>query len=165
LQAITGKAAGVVVTKGGGNPTDDAKVKIRGSAGISGATNTNPLYVIDGVPGADINMISPIDIESYNILKDAASTAIYGSQGANGVILITTKSGKSGTNVVNFSSTTSFDVVARKLDFLSADKYRELVAKYGLENTFNDGGTSTDWQDEIFRTAVGQQYNMSASGV
>jgi iron complex outermembrane receptor protein len=95
LQAIAGKAAGVVVTKGGGNPTDDAKVKIRGSAGIGnsseGGTNTNPLYVIDGIPGADVNMVSPGDIESYNILKDAASTAIYGSQGANGVIIITTK--------------------------------------------------------------------------
>lgn len=164
LQSITGKAAGVVVTKGGGNPTDDAKIKIRGSAGISGSTNTNPLYVIDGVPGADPNMVSPSNIETVNILKDAASTAIYGSQGANGVIIITTKSGQDGVSTLNFNSTTSINKVARKLDLLSADVYREYAAKYDMTDVFADGGSSTDWQDEIFRTAVSQQYNLSASG-
>lgn len=164
LQTITGKASGVVVTKGGGNPTDDAKIKIRGSAGISGATNTNPLYVIDGVPGADPNMVSPGNIESFNILKDAASTAIYGSQGANGVILITTKSGKSGEGVMNFSSTTSINQVANKVDLLSAAKYKEYATKYELNDIFVDGGGETDWQDEIFRTAISQQYNLNVSG-
>jgi len=164
LQSITGKAAGVVVTKGGGNPTDDAKIKIRGSAGISGSTNTNPLYVIDGVPGADPNMVSPNNIETVNILKDAASTAIYGSQGANGVIIITTKSGQDGISTFNFSSTTSVNVVAKKLDLLSADVYREYATKYDMTSLFTDGGATTDWQDEIFRTAISQQYNMSASG-
>lgn len=164
LQAITGKAAGVVVTKGGGNPTDDAKIKIRGSAGISGSTNTNPLYVIDGIPGADPNMISPNDIESCDILKDAASTAIYGSQGANGVILITTKSGKAGASSLNFSSTISINQLARKLDFLTADQYREYVTKYEMDDIFADGGTNTDWQDEIFHTAISQQYNLNISG-
>jgi TonB-dependent starch-binding outer membrane protein SusC len=164
LQSITGKAAGVVVTKGGGNPTDDAKIKIRGSAGISGSTNTNPLYVIDGVPGADPNMVSPNNIETFNILKDAASTAIYGSQGANGVIIITTKSGSEGANILNFSSTTSINQVARKLDLLSPETYREYVSKYNMTKLFTDGGTTTDWQDEIFRTAISQQYNLSVSG-
>jgi len=164
LLSITGKAAGVVVTKGGGNPTDDAKIKIRGSAGISGSTNTNPLYVIDGVPGADPNMVSPNNIETYNILKDAASTAIYGSQGANGVIIITTKSGKDGISTLNFSATTSVDNLARKLDFLSPDQYREYATKYNMTNLFVDGGANTDWQDEIFRTGISQQYNLSASG-
>ncbi len=164
LQSIAGKAAGVVVTKGGGNPTDDAKIKIRGSAGISGATNTNPLYVIDGVPGADPNMVSPNNIETYNILKDAASTAIYGSQGANGVIIITTKSGSEGVSVLNFSSTTSVNNIAKKLDLLSAADYKEYATKYGLESIFVDGGSTTDWQDEIYRTAISQQFNLSASG-
>lgn len=164
LQSITGKASGVVVTKGGGNPTDDAKIKIRGSAGISGATNTNPLYVIDGVPGADPNMVSPSNIETLNVLKDAASTAIYGSQGANGVIIITTKSGSEGASIFNFSSTTSVNSIAKQLDLLSADEYREYATKYNLTNIFADGGASTDWQDEIFRTAISQQYNLSASG-
>jgi iron complex outermembrane receptor protein len=164
LQTITGKASGVVVTKGGGNPTDDAKIKIRGSAGISGATNTNPLYVIDGVPGADPNMIAPGNIESFNILKDAASTAIYGSQGANGVILITTKTGKPGEGTLIFSSTTSINQLANKIDLLSADKYKEYASTYELDNVFVDGGANTDWQDEIFRTAISQQYNLSMSG-
>ncbi|HPR85687.1 MAG TPA: SusC/RagA family TonB-linked outer membrane protein [Prolixibacteraceae bacterium] len=164
LQSITGKAAGVVVTKGGGNPTDDAKIKIRGSAGISGATNTNPLYVIDGVPGADPNMVSPNNIETYNILKDAASTAIYGSQGANGVIIITTKSGQEGKSVFNLSSTTSVNMVAKTIDLLSADQYRDYVNKYEMTSLFTDGGASTNWQNEIFRTAISQQTNLSASG-
>jgi TonB-linked SusC/RagA family outer membrane protein len=168
LQAIAGKAAGVVVTKGGGNPTDDAKIKIRGSAGIGnsddGGTNTNPLYVIDGVPGADPNMVAPTDIESFNILKDAASTAIYGSQGANGVIIITTKSGKSGEGRISFNSTTSIDNIANAVDLLSASEYKDMVTKYGLDDSFIDGGAVTDWQDEIFRTSISQQYNLSASG-
>jgi iron complex outermembrane receptor protein len=164
LLSISGKAAGVVVTKGGGNPTDNAKIKIRGSAGISGATNTNPLYVIDGVPGADPNMVSPNNIESYNILKDAASTAIYGSQGANGVIIITTKTGGEDTRELSFSSITSIDNVARKLNFLTADVYRQYVDKYNLKGIFTDGGANTDWQDEIFRTALSQQYNLNVSG-
>ena len=164
LQSITGKASGVVVTKGGGNPTDDAKIKIRGSAGISGATNTNPLYVIDGVPGADPNMVSPSNIETLNVLKDAASTAIYGSQGANGVIIITTKSGSESASTFNFSSTTSVNSLSKKLDFLSADEYREYATKYNLAGIFADGGANTDWQDEIFRTAISQQYNLSVSG-
>lgn len=164
LQAIVGKAAGVVVTKGGGNPTDDAKIKIRGSAGISGATNTNPLYVIDGIPGADPNMVAPDNIESMNVLKDAASTAIYGSQGANGVIIITTKSGKEGEGVLTFSATTSINNVANKLNFLSADKYKSYASKYELEDVFVDGGANTDWQDEIYRTGLSQQYNLSVSG-
>lgn len=164
LQTIVGKASGVVVTKGGGNPTDDARIKIRGSAGISGATNTNPLYVIDGVPGADPNMVAPGNIESINILKDAASTAIYGSQGANGVIIITTKSGKAGEGVLSFSSTTSINQLANKIDLLSASKYKEYATKYDLNSIFVDGGAETDWQDEIYRTAISQQYNLSFSG-
>jgi TonB-dependent starch-binding outer membrane protein SusC len=164
LQAIVGKASGVVVTKGGGNPTDDAKIKIRGSAGISGATNTNPLYVIDGVPGADPNMVAPGNIESFNILKDAASTAIYGSQGANGVIIITTKTGKAGEGQLTFSSTTSINNVANKIDLLPASKYKEYATKYNLDGIFVDGGAETDWQDEIYRTAISQQYNLSMSG-
>ncbi|HPX06710.1 MAG TPA: carboxypeptidase-like regulatory domain-containing protein, partial [Tenuifilaceae bacterium] len=89
IQGLQGKTAGVSITKRGGDPNAGYSVKIRGSAGLY--SGTNPLYVIDGVPGADPTTISPEDIESYNILKDASSTAIYGSRGSNGVILITTK--------------------------------------------------------------------------
>ncbi|MDD3743469.1 MAG: carboxypeptidase-like regulatory domain-containing protein, partial [Lentimicrobiaceae bacterium] len=91
IQGLQGKAAGVVITKKGGDPNAGFAVKIRGSSGFD--SKTQPLFVIDGIPNADPTTIAPEDIESYNILKDAASTAIYGSQGSNGVILITTKKG------------------------------------------------------------------------
>ncbi|MCX6266607.1 MAG: TonB-dependent receptor plug domain-containing protein, partial [Bacteroidetes bacterium] len=94
IQSMQGKAAGVLVSKAGGDPSADYKVRIRGASGFE--SNTQPLYVIDGIPGADPNIVSPDDIESFNILKDAASTAIYGSRGSNGVIIITTKKGKGG---------------------------------------------------------------------
>ncbi len=163
LLAITGKAAGVVVTKGGGDPNKDAKIKIRGSAGISGKTNTNPLYVIDGIPDADPNMVAPEDIETFNILKDAASTAIYGSRGANGVIIITTKNGSEGNNQFFVNSTTSINVISKRLDLLDAESYR-IYADYYFPDNWTDGGAATDWQDEIFRTGINQNTNMAASG-
>ncbi|MBI9066795.1 MAG: SusC/RagA family TonB-linked outer membrane protein [Salinivirgaceae bacterium] len=163
LQALAGKAAGVVVTKGGGDPNSDVKIKIRGSSGISGKTDTNPLYVIDGIPGADPSMIAPEDIATFSILKDAASTAIYGSRGANGVILITTKRGSVGAAKINFNYTTSLDMVSKRLDLFSADDYRTF-ANYIKGDDWTDGGASTDWQDEIFRTGITQNYNLSASG-
>lgn len=163
LAAIAGKAAGVVVTKGGGDPNSDVKIKIRGSSGISGKTDTNPLYVIDGIAGADPNMVAPEDIDTYNILKDAASTAIYGSRGANGVIIITTRKGASDNNRLAFNSTSSIDVLSKKLDLFNAADYRTF-ADYFFADDWTDGGTSTDWQDEIFRTGFTQNTNLSASG-
>lgn len=163
LLAITGKASGVVVTKGGGDPNQDVKIKIRGSSGISGASNTNPLYVIDGIPDADPNMVAPEDIETFNILKDAASTAIYGSRGANGVIIITTKSGKEGRTKLTLNSTTSLNIISKQLDLLSADNYR-IYADFYFPDNWTDGGASTDWQNEIFRTGVTQNTNVGISG-
>lgn len=163
LMAITGKAAGVVVTKGGGDPNSDVKIKIRGSSGISGASNTNPLYVIDGIPDADPNMVAPEDIETFNILKDAASTAIYGSRGANGVIIITTKQGKEGAAQLFVNSTTSINTISKRLDLLDAKNYR-VYADYYFPDNWTDGGSSTDWQDEIFRTGITQNTNIALSG-
>jgi len=123
IQGLQGKASGVVITKKGGDPNSGFAVRIRGSAGFD--SNTQPLFVIDGIPNADPTAIAPEDIESYNILKDAASTAIYGSQGANGVIIITTKKGsskgKNGGSTITINSKTSFDKVANTLNVLSAD--------------------------------------------
>ncbi len=161
IQGLQGKAAGVSVTKKGGDPNAGFSVKIRGSSGLY--SNTNPLYVVDGVPGVDPTTIAAEDIESYNILKDASSTAIYGSRGANGVILITTKKGSfERPNTVEFNSYVSMDQVANRLDMLSADELRQ----YAIDNSlsFNDGGADTDWQDEIFRTGLSQSYNIAASG-
>ena len=166
LQALQGKVAGVSVTKKGGDPNDSFSVRIRGASGFQ--SNTQPLYVIDGVPGADPNMLAPEDILAYDILKDAASTAIYGSRGANGVVIITTRKGgldnaKPGmlVNEVNFSLQGSMDNVLKKVDLLTADEIRDF---YGDRPGFIDGGGSTDWQDEIYRTGFSHSANLSFSG-
>jgi TonB-dependent SusC/RagA subfamily outer membrane receptor len=129
IQGLQGKAAGVSITKKGGDPNAGFAVRIRGSSGMD--SNTQPLFVIDGVPGADPTIIAPEDIESYNVLKDAASTAIYGSRGANGVIIITTKKAKSrdgsAVSQVNFNSKFTLDRVANTIDVLSADELRDFA--------------------------------------
>ena len=162
IQGLQGKAAGVLITKKGGDPNGGFSVKIRGASGFE--AGTQPLYVIDGVPGADPTTVAPEDIESYNILKDAASTAIYGSRGSNGVIIITTKKGDKDNGQIQFSTTLSVEQVANQLDFLTAGQIRKYVADKGLTAGFIDGGGSTDWQNEIFRTGYSQNYNLSASG-
>jgi iron complex outermembrane receptor protein len=164
VQAIQGKIAGVSVTKKGGDPNAGFDIKIRGASSLS--SGTNPLYVVDGIPGVDPTTIAPEDIESWNVLKDASSAAIYGSRGANGVIMITTKRGSSGTGAreaqVDFTTYMAADVVANRLNLLSADQIRSYVADNNLN--FEDGGASTDWQDEIFRTGLSQNYNLSITG-
>jgi len=177
IQGLQGKASGVIITKKGGDPNAGFAVKIRGSAGFD--SNTQPLFVIDGIPNADPTSIAPEDIESYNILKDAASTAIYGSQGANGVIIITTKKGsskgKNGGALISFNSKTSFDKVANTLNVLSADELRDFAKlklqdaliehpKWTVDSIFLDGGHNTDWQKEIYRTGITVDNNLSFSG-
>jgi iron complex outermembrane receptor protein len=161
IQAMQGKIAGVSINKKGGDPNAGFSVKIRGSSGFD--SNTNPLYVVDGVPGVDPTTIAPEDIASFNVLKDASSTAIYGSRGANGVIIIQTKKGSRGeTANIDFNSYVSLDQVANRLDMLSAEQIRAYVADNGLN--FTDGGANTNWQDEIYRTGLSQNYNLAASG-
>jgi len=177
IQSMQGKAAGVLITKKGGDPNEGFNVQIRGSSGFD--SETQPLYVIDGVPGVDPTTVAPEDIETFNILKDAASTAIYGSRGANGVIIITTKKGtlvkKGGKAIsnVNFNSKVSFDRVAKKLNVLSSDEVRgfanTLLQDSGepgwtVDSIFNDGGANTDWQDEIYRTGITTSNNLSFTG-
>ncbi|HLO57764.1 MAG TPA: SusC/RagA family TonB-linked outer membrane protein [Bacteroidales bacterium] len=160
VQGIQGKIAGVLVSKKGGDPNSGFTIRIRGAAGFS--SDTQPLYVIDGVPNADPTTIAPEDIESYSVLKDAASAAIYGSQGSNGVIIITTKKGSAGKGTLQLNIKVSADRVAKKLDLLSASDIRKYVDEYNLD--FSDGGANTDWQDEIYRTGLTQNYNLSYSG-
>ncbi len=166
IQAMQGKVAGVSITKKGGDPNEGFSVRIRGASAFQ--ASTEPLYVIDGVPGADPTALAPEDIASYNILKDAASAAIYGSRGANGVIIITTKRGSvesaqpgSVVNQVNFSLQSSMDNVLKKVDLLSADEIRA----HNAQNIgFIDGGSNTDWQDEIYRTGFTHSAHLSFSG-
>jgi TonB-linked SusC/RagA family outer membrane protein len=177
IQGLQGKAAGVSITKKGGDPNAGFAVRIRGSSGMD--SNTQPLFVIDGVPGADPTIIAPEDIESYNVLKDAASTAIYGSRGANGVIIITTKKAKSrdgsAVSQVNFNSKFTLDRVANTIDVLSADELRDFAdvklqdalidnPNFTIDSIFTDGGANTNWQDEIFRTGITTENNLSFSG-
>jgi TonB-dependent starch-binding outer membrane protein SusC len=186
IQAMQGKAAGVTISKAGGDPSAGYSVRIRGASGYD--ANTQPLYVIDGIPNADPTIVSPEDIESYNILKDAASTAIYGSQGSNGVILITTKKGnkvpktKDGKTEETYSNvefTTQFSVekIAKKLRVLSADEIRDYAntllqekrnahpdSTYTIEDVFHDGGATTDWQDQIYQLGFSNTNSLSISG-
>lgn len=177
IQGLQGKAAGVSITKKGGDPNGGFSVRIRGASGFD--SSVEPLYVIDGVPGADPTSVAPEDIENYNVLKDAASTAIYGSRGANGVIIITTKQGgsKNGESVseVNFNSKYSVSNVANTINMLSADQIRDFAPiKYAdaiaanpgstVSDYFIDGGANTDWQDEIYRQGSTFENNLSFSG-
>ncbi len=167
IQSMQGKAAGVIVSKQGGDPNEGFSVNIRGAAGLT--TGTGPLYVVDGVPGVDPTTLNPDDIASFNVLKDASSTAIYGSRGANGVVIITTKGAgiKQGEEVkqssVEYSGFVSFDNVARKLNFLSADQVRNFTAQ-NPDFTFIDEGGNVDWQDEIFRQGISHAHTVAFAG-
>ncbi|MFW6267950.1 MAG: SusC/RagA family TonB-linked outer membrane protein, partial [Marinilabiliaceae bacterium] len=161
IQSMQGKSSGVMITKKGGDPNAGFSVSIRGASGFN--SNTQPLYVVDGVPGVDPTSISSDDIESFDVLKDASSTAIYGSRGSNGVILITTKSGDAGDPQVNFNADYSVEQVARTLDVLSASDMRNFVEENEIED-FNDNDADTDWQDELFDIGSTQKYNVNFSG-
>jgi len=161
IQGLQGKVAGVMITKQGGDPNAGFSVKIRGAAGFG--SGTQPLFVVDGVPGVDPTTIAAEDIESYNVLKDASSTAIYGARGANGIIIITTKKGSTQKgSKINFNSYLSMDKVANRLDLLNADEIRSYVDTYEID--FTDGGANTDWQNEIYQTGMSQSHNLSVSG-
>jgi TonB-linked SusC/RagA family outer membrane protein len=164
IQSIQGKVAGVIITKQGGDPNAGFDVRIRGASSL--ATNVAPLYVIDGVPGADPTTVSPDDIQSFNILKDASAAAIYGARGANGVIIITTKRGerREGSRV-EFNNYISIENTANRLDLLSANEIRKFVTDNpGFQTFFYDGGANTDWQNEIYRTGSSQNYSLAVSG-
>ncbi|OKS85517.1 SusC/RagA family TonB-linked outer membrane protein [Mucilaginibacter polytrichastri] len=178
-QLIQGKVAGVSITTNGGQPGSGSTIRVRQGASLN--ASNEPLIVIDGVPlapgrnpdgtskisgvGDPISLINPDDIESFTILKDAASTAIYGSRASNGVIIITTKKGTSGTPTVNFSSQNSVATVASKLDLLSADQVRAYVNANGNATQKALLGTaSTNWQDEIYHNALASNNNLSISG-
>jgi TonB-linked SusC/RagA family outer membrane protein len=166
-QLLQGKVAGVNVTSVSGEPGVAQNITIRGPGSVR--STSSPLFVIDGIPldnsltgrGDPLNFLNPSDIESMDVLKDAAASAIYGARGANGVVLITTKRGKSGAPQANFNAGLGVSTLARKLELFSADEFRNEVPKIGL---LDDKGGNTDWQDEVTRTAITQNYNLSLSG-
>ncbi|SFW59194.1 TonB-linked outer membrane protein, SusC/RagA family [Sinomicrobium oceani] len=189
-RALTGKMPGVQVQQTTGAPGGNIVVRVRGGGSLS--ASNDPLYVIDGFPveqtnigGSDqgfnpLSSINPNDIESIQVLKDASASAIYGSRGANGVVIITTKRGKSGKNSLDFSVTTGVQSVINKMDLLNGDQLLDLVREAYvnadtstspgipfprfLDNESQYRGINTDWQDQIFRNAIVQDYQLSASG-
>ncbi len=172
-QLISGKVAGVQITSNGGAPGAGSTIRIRGGASLN--ASNDPLIVIDGVPlsGSGIagspnalGMINPDDIESFTVLKDASATAIYGSRASNGVIIITTKTGRPGGKPrFNFNSTFSVSEIAGRVDVYTPDEYRNLVRKYGTQAQIDLLGTAnTDWQKAIYQTALTTDNNFSVSG-
>jgi TonB-linked SusC/RagA family outer membrane protein len=161
LQAIQGKAAGVQISSQSGKPGSGVAVSIRGNTSIT--ASNSPLYVIDGVTARDANFINPSDIENITILKDASAAAIYGSSGANGVILITTKKGTAGKTSVAFNAFTGFSNFWKKAEVLNRDQYIALMSEmgYGVEGL---GTENTDWQSKTFGTGVQNNYQLSLSG-
>jgi len=197
-QMIQGKAAGVSVTNNTGQPGGAVSIRVRGTTSINGTNE--PLYIIDGVPvsgdatgratsgrplsgndfGANgnsgnnavspLSMINPNDIQSIDILKDASATAIYGSRGANGVIIITTKSGRKGTGKISYEGYTSFQSIYKKLDVLNLQQYATLQNQLGVifgaqpRPEFAHPellGSGTDWQKEVYRTAMAKSHQIS----
>jgi TonB-linked SusC/RagA family outer membrane protein len=159
-QLIQGKVAGLTIVRAGADPNAGFSVRLRGLSTFNN-DNPGPLVVVDGVIGADLNNVDPNDIESMDVLKDASASAIYGTRGANGVIIVTTKTGKKGTLQVDYNGFVSADMPYRFPDMLNADEWREFSQELGLGVDF---GESTDWFDEITRTGISQVHNLAVSG-
>jgi TonB-linked SusC/RagA family outer membrane protein len=159
--ALQGRAAGVNVVNGapGSNPT----VIIRG---VATPTNSNPLYVVDGVLVSNLSGLNPNDIETMSVLKDASTTALYGSRAFNGVIMVTTKKGKTGPGQLTFSTYVGAQTVTKRFDVLNREQYIQYAGELGsnvVDRAAQFDGASTDWQDEVFRTGLMQDYNLSFS--
>ena len=172
---LSGKVAGVNITSDGGAPGAGSSIRIRGGSSLN--ASNNPLIVIDGVAMDEngvqglsnpLSMVNPQDIESFNVLKDASATAIYGSRGSNGVIIITTKKGRKGmAPQVSYNGSVTVGVKSNSLKLMDGDEYRDFITKrYGAgSNAAKALGTAnTDWQKEIYRTAVSHDHNVAVQG-
>ncbi len=170
---LVGASPGVVVTTDGGSPTGNATIRIRGGSSLN--ASNDPLIVIDGVPMTNqanaggtnaLTMVNPQNIESMTVLKDASATAIYGSRASNGVIIITTKKGQSGRPQVNFSANWHVNTARKTFDMMNATEFRRVMtdvvqSEIGISRL---GEYNTDWQKEILRTSLSQDYNLSVGG-
>ena len=172
-QLINGKVSGVQIMSNSGSASAGSTIRVRGGASLN--ASNDPLIVLDGVPLEQggisgnssnfLSMINPSDIESMTVLKDASSTAIYGSRASNGVIIITTKKGQQGAVKVNFNTTNSLQTRAQMVDMLSRDEFVNVINQFGSANQKSLLGTAnTDWNDEVYRTAFGTDNNLSVSG-
>ncbi|MCE7054829.1 TonB-dependent receptor [Algoriphagus sp. AGSA1] len=169
VDLLQGKIAGVNITSTSGEPGATQNVIIRGVGSLR--SGTQPLYVLDGflldnsdtgIASNPLNFLNPNDIESIDVLKDASATALYGSRASNGVVVITTRKGKKGTTQMNFSASSAWSSIAKKIDVFGVDEFRNQVVAAG--GALEDFGGNTDWQDELTQTGFSQDYNFSMSG-
>ena len=159
-QMLQGKVPGLVVSSTA-DPNGSPTITLRGASTLrTGAMS--PYYVVDGIPGVDISIVSPEDIESIDVLRDATATAIYGSKAANGVIIITTKKGSKERTNVTYNGYVAIDNILKKFDVCTADDLRQYAKDNNI--TLKDGGANTDWQDEVLRTGISHNHNVNISG-
>lgn len=159
-QMLQGKVPGLVVSSTA-DPNGSPTITLRGASTLrTGAMS--PYYVVDGIPGVDISIVSPEDIESIDVLRDATATAIYGSKAANGVIIITTKKGAEEKTNVSYNGYVAFDNILKKYDVCTADDLRQYAKDNNI--TLKDGGANMDWQDEVLRTGISHNHNVNISG-
>ncbi len=166
--ALQGKATGVSVTQNSGAPGAGTSIRIRGTGTIN---NNSPLFIVDGIPTKDINSLSPSDVESMSILKDAAAASIYGSRASNGVVIITTKKGKEGGMSISLNSYTGLQVASNLIEMADKDEYIEVYNEAAtndgrglITSAMSDTMANTNWLDEIFRPAVISSTDLSISG-
>ena len=160
-QLLQGKVAGLTVVQGTGDPASGASVRLRGGTSLS--ASNGPLIVVDGIPGVDFNTVQPSEIVSIDVLKDASAAAIYGSRGANGVIIVTTNREKKG-KITEYNGYVAVGTVSNHLDLLSANQWRQYVRDNNIVGA-TDYGADTDWQKELEQTSVSQSHNISFSNV
>jgi TonB-linked SusC/RagA family outer membrane protein len=165
-ELLQGKVAGLNITKSG-DPNKQPATILRGPSTLREGAAQQPFYVIDGVPGASIDLLAPADIESIDVLKDASSTAIYGSRAANGVIIVTTRKAKSGQTRLTYSAYGAMEKVSKNIDVLTGDELRKYLADNGvkaLSTPIDDDGSNTNWQKMAERTGYSQNHNLAYSG-
>lgn len=161
-EMLQGKVPGLVVTTTA-NPNGEPSITLRGASTLRTGEAMQPYYIVDGVPGVDLSLVSPDDIESIDVLRDATATAIYGSKAANGVIIVTTKKGSKGAAHIGYRGYLAVENVSKDVDLATADDLRS----YAQANNFklpDDQGANTDWQKEVERTGISHNHNLSVSG-
>ncbi|MCF2659891.1 TonB-dependent receptor [Parabacteroides distasonis] len=161
-QMLQGKVPGLVVTTSG-NPNAAPSITLRGASTLRTGEAQSPYYIVDGIPGVDLSLVSADDIESIDVLRDATATAIYGSKAANGVIIITTKKGKRGVAHVTYNGYVAIDQVSKNLDLATASDLRNYAQTNNFELS-SDAGANTDWQKEVVRTGIAHNHNVGVSG-
>src|SRR5690606_3752012 len=164
-QMLQGKVPGLSISTNNSNPNATPSISLRGASTLRSGAAMEPYYVIDGVPGASLSLVAPDDIESIDVLRDASATAIYGSKAANGVIIVTTRRGKSGQTDITYNGYVAIDNVADRYDMMTGDQYRAFVNDNGFSmEPADDLGANTDWQREVERTGVSNNHNISLLG-